>query len=299
MFSVERWIKELVDNLRQHDKRLSVVERKEIPSVINKMAGGRLTLTSGTPIVNSITGATTLYYTPYVGNQISLLISDNVWSLKVFTELSISLADLVADTNYDVFIYDNEGVPTLVLTAWASGSARASAVSYYDGILVKTSDPYQRYIGTIRANSTGGQVDDTFNLRGVWNMYNREPRNLYKFDATAHTYNLAATRAWNNDATFRVAFVIGIANDVRGEITGMLKAGADGSPASISAGLDSTTANAFISYCYNYINQYVSTSAGGYLYVAEGYHYFQALEGGDPTNPASFAHLFLKGMILG
>src|SRR5574337_954655 len=58
---------------------------------INRMAqgilpGGRLTLTSGTPVTTSdVTGATTVYYTPYLHNLIPLWDGQN-WAPVEFSE---------------------------------------------------------------------------------------------------------------------------------------------------------------------------------------------------------------------
>jgi len=54
--------------------------------------GGRLTLTSGTPVTTSdVTAATSVYYTPYVGNKISLY-NGWEWIFHEFSELSLSLS---------------------------------------------------------------------------------------------------------------------------------------------------------------------------------------------------------------
>ena len=51
--------------------------------------GGRLTLTSGVPVTTSdVTNATTIYYTPYVSNVISLW-NGNAWQTITFSEVSL------------------------------------------------------------------------------------------------------------------------------------------------------------------------------------------------------------------
>lgn len=134
---------------------------------------GRLTLASGVPLTfTNQTAKTTLYYTPYIGNVILLYVS-GAWKFKTFSELSLSLSGYVADKNYDIWMYDNSGTPTLASTVWTNGTTRATALAYQDGILVKSGDPTRRYLGTIRITGTTGQCEDSDEKRFVWNMYNR------------------------------------------------------------------------------------------------------------------------------
>src|SRR5690349_2342000 len=59
----------------------------------------RLTLTSGTPVTTSnVTGATTIYLTPYLGNQIWLY-SGSVWVSYSLSEISLALGTLVSGKN--------------------------------------------------------------------------------------------------------------------------------------------------------------------------------------------------------
>lgn len=79
---------------------------------------GRLTLSSGTPIpIVDVMAAATLYFTPFRGNQVALF-DGAQWTLFLFTESSLSLSGLVANTLYDIFLYDNAGVLTLEAVAW-------------------------------------------------------------------------------------------------------------------------------------------------------------------------------------
>jgi hypothetical protein len=137
------------------------------------------------------------------------------WQVNQFTERSISLAGLTANTNYDVWIYDNSGTITLELLAWASATARATALAYQDGILVKSGDATRRYLGTIRITASTGQCEDALTKRYVFNYYNQVRRRLYKeVFSGGHTYNSATFRAYNNSSASRVEFVIGVAEDL-------------------------------------------------------------------------------------
>ena len=61
------------------------------------LAEGRLTLTSGTPVTTGdVSAAATAYYTPYIGNGISLYDGSTAWAKYTFTEITISLVVLTA-----------------------------------------------------------------------------------------------------------------------------------------------------------------------------------------------------------
>ena len=109
------------------------------------LAGGRLTLTSGTPVTTSdVTGAGTLYYTPYTSGQIALY-SGSAWVVYTFTERSLSLT-LTSGKNYDVFLYDNSGTLTLELSAaWTNDTTRADALTTQDGVYVKSGATTRRW----------------------------------------------------------------------------------------------------------------------------------------------------------
>jgi hypothetical protein len=85
-------------------------------------AEGRLTLTSTVPVTTAdVTGASTIYFTPYHGDRISVY-DGTRWKAYKFTELSLALGTLINAQNYDVFIYDNSGTLTLEATEWASAT---------------------------------------------------------------------------------------------------------------------------------------------------------------------------------
>jgi hypothetical protein len=80
--------------------------------------GGRLTLTTGVPVTTSdVTGATTIYYTPYISDRIALW-DGNLWLPIQFSETSLALGTVAGFAGYDVFGYLSGGVLTLELLAW-------------------------------------------------------------------------------------------------------------------------------------------------------------------------------------
>ena len=172
-------------------------------------ADGRLTLTTATPVTTSnVTGATTVYYTPFIGNQIGLY-SSSVWTGITFSELSLALGTVTSGLPYDIFIYNNAGTATMEKLAWTDGTTRATALTTQDGVLVKTGDATRRYIGTIYTTSTTA-TEDSLTNRYVWNLYNRVPRLFYFTDTTnSWSYTTAAWRQWDNTSANQVNFVVG------------------------------------------------------------------------------------------
>lgn len=173
----------------------------------------RLTLTSGTPVTtNDVTAATTLYLSPLYGGKFTLSL-DNGSGLEVIrlsAEISISLAGLTANKNYDVFGYDNSGTLALELLAWSTDAARATALANNNlGFLVKSGTVTRRYLGTIRITGTTGQCEDSKTKRYVWNLYNRRSRPMEKLIASNWSYTTASWRQANADTSNKVEFVVG------------------------------------------------------------------------------------------
>ena len=182
-----------------------------IQNELASVSQGRLTLTSNTPVLSSnVINATTLYYTPYTGSQISIW-DGSKWSLRTFTELSLSLSGLAANTNFDVFLYDNAGTLTLEAVAWSNSgagtSARASALSFLNGVRVKDSDK-RKYLGSFRTTATIGQTEFVNNNLPssllIKNEFNRIPIVLFQNEgATAHSYTSTTVRNYNNSSNYR------------------------------------------------------------------------------------------------
>ena len=174
---------------------------------------GRLTLTTGTPVTTSdVTAATTIYFTPYKGNQIGLY-NGSSWDMKTFSEISLSLSGYTADKNYDIWVYNNSGTVTLDSTVWTNDTTRATALTTQDGVYVKSGATTRRYLGTIRITGTTGQTEDSDVKRYVWNYHNRARRVLKKLASSAWNYTTASWRQWNATAAYKVENVIGVQED--------------------------------------------------------------------------------------
>lgn len=192
-------------NVRQVGPSLSTL------SIGNDVADGRLTLTTGNPVVDT-TSSATVYYTPYIGNRIDLFDGVATWTRQNFSELSLSVA-ATSNGLYDVFAYNNAGVVTLTLgTVWTNTTTRALGLTRQDGVLVLASNTTRRYLGTIKVLSN--LAYDSVLIRGVWNYYHRVQRTVSVEDTTpTWSYATAAWRQARASAANQVVVVTGVAED--------------------------------------------------------------------------------------
>lgn len=235
---------------------------------------GRLTLVSGAnPIpASEVTAATALYYTSHVGDLVPVY-NGSTMIPRQFTELTLTLVSShLADTIYDVFVFSNSGVLTLVTgPAWSASGAGSSTrgtgaattqLARIQGLLTNAVQITGRngsttytiaasqatYLGTILIDGSAGQLT-CHKLFGqtrrwaVWNYYNRVTIELKGGDATASWgYGTATTRASRADNNNRVNVLIGVPEeDVECVFTQVIAAAAGASPL-IGIGVNVTNA---------------------------------------------------------
>ena len=225
--------------------------------------GGRITLTSGTPITTTdVTAATTVFFTSYRGNRVPLY-DGTGFVMTAFSELSQATTDSTKspsavgnNLNYDIFVWDDAG--TLRATrgpAWSSDTARGTGANttelevvngiYVNRFAITNGPSAQRgtYVGTIRSNGSA-QIVDSMTQRFVWNNYNRVPRPMRRLETTfTWTYNVNAWRYSNNSAANRLDVVRGLNEDAMNVMAQGQSYTTEGSFACMSAiGLDSSTA---------------------------------------------------------
>lgn len=213
----------------------------------NSIVDGRLTLETGVPVSSSDQLAkTTVYFTPFIGNKISLYNGSSSWDIVNFTEKSVAVPSNT-NTPFDIFGYNNSGVLALEALAWTNDTTRATALVYQDGVLVKSGATTRRYLGTGRTTGVSGQCEDSVVNRYLWNKYNQVKRGLftcpgYNNDNAATTYLTTGTN-WaeaNGGTGSRIRWVIGEARAIDIIATILTTVGASsGSVAGI--GLDSIT----------------------------------------------------------
>lgn len=190
---------------------------------------GYLSLASDTsnPVITAdVTGSTNVYYTPYVGSQVPIW-NGSSYSLFSIGQLILTLsASNIGNTIYDVFVFSNSGVPTLVTgPAWSNSGAGTSArgtgagttqlqrnaglwvnavqITGLNGVNSYTIAAEQAtYLGSILIDQTAGQVSNYVAVGqnrkwGVWNAYNRQPLTLMVTDPTVGWSYNTVTRASN------------------------------------------------------------------------------------------------------
>ena len=143
----------------------------------------------------------------------------------------------------------------------------------FRSVPLKSGTLTRRFVGTVRTMSPT-TVEDSLTRRFVWNFDNQLIRPIYKTTGvTSHTYVTGAWRNWNNDATQRVEFVLGIN---RGVDISFGCAGTAGFT-SQAAAWDSSTPDG-----YDSID--ISAGRAGRNYCSRstfiGYHYLQMVEYG-------------------
>lgn len=285
---------------------------------------GRLTLVSGTPVMtSSTTGASTIYYTPYVGNMVLLYDGTNTVP-TVFTELSITLGNnWTSSTNYDVFIASDSGT-TRACTgpAWTAGSggsatARGTGAGGTElervaanGLLMNKVQITCRYTNssTFTVNANRGTYVGTVSIRaadqtidwslggassggtagnlGVWNMFNRREVTAMVEDTLPTPATVSTgVAALNGSTNNRISYVIGWAEDI--VTSKAMGQGAAGSSGFLTMGVCHDAANAYASgsIVQGHGVNLASGVGGSARFNGDlGFHYAQACQGAITSN---------------
>jgi len=249
----------------------SVTAVTALDNKLHHPACGRLTLYSGDPEgANSVAAGTTLYYSPYTGNDIALY-DGTKWANYSFVELSLALTGLAANTNYDIFVYNNAGTLTLSVTPWSTLLLRATALVRQDGVWVKSGAPGYRYLGTIGTTATAGTCAHTQNRRFVWNFYNQVMTYLQTSNSnTSWTYSTVAAREYNGGTgQTRGEYVSGF----NAMLLPFMEQSAQAGQGHLYLRLDGTAELGRASYttsgCLNCVISYPSLAGQGYHYLSQ------------------------------
>ncbi|UQS95234.1 tail spike protein [Pseudanabaena phage Pam5] len=288
------------------------------PSMVSELAapaGGRLTLTSGTPVLTStVSAATALYYAPYLHDALPIY-NGTVWTWRQFSEMTLTLdaTGHVTNTNYDVFAFDDSGTLRIGTgPAWSSSTARGTGAGTTElarlagrmtnavSITLRNNSTNYSSIGVGRAlylgsfrTGSAGQTDfhlggssagGTAALLNVWNMYNRRRFLARVNDSTSNwNYSTNTVRSLNNSTGNRISFLNGLAEDNVSAIlnTSIFNVAANRA-GTAGLGFDSTTAFAIRAFVFAGSS---TTQAGVSTQHSPspqlGFHYFQALENAD------------------
>lgn len=250
--------------------------------------GGRLTLTSGTPVTTTnVTGATTIYYTPFVTNSIALY-DGSAWQVVNFSEKSLALGTVTSGLPYDVFGYLSSNDLALEKVAWTNSTTRATALARVDGRVVKSGDTTRLYLGTFYTTSTT-TTEDSETKRLIWNYYNRVIRKVKVVDTTNNwTYSTTTWRSWNNSTANRIEILTGLAYDCIDLAFNGLAANSAGYSMGFGVGVDSTSANSADTYTSAASSSIVYGQARYTGIPSGGHHYYQALEMGGGSGTTTF-----------
>jgi hypothetical protein len=263
------------------------------------ICNGRLTLAqNNVPVTSADISSTILYFTPYQGNRIALY-NGTVWSMFSFVERNLPLTALLANTNYDIFAYDNAGTLTLEATAWTNNTTRATALVLQDGVLVRSGATTRRYLGTIRTVAAG-QCEDSKSKRYVWNYCNRILRSMEYVQGSNHTYGGTTWRSWNGDPLGHLQFIVGIPEDsVSASCSAGAGSGVNGVYVYLGIGV-----NALIPSHQFFFSNSTSQICGsgqktvGPSELSSGYNYLQVYEVGNVAG-SLFAQMHINAGIWG
>ena len=247
----------------------------------NATNGFRLTLTSGTPVTTSdVAAATTIYCTPYKSNKIDLY-DGTRWNLRSSAEFSLALGTLSSGLPYDVFCYDNSGVPTLEFLAWTNTTTRATALVYQDGVLSKSGALTRRYLGTFYTISTTQTADSKTVGRFLWNYYHRVIRNTQGTFSSDRTTTSTSYAELNTEIQNK--FILGLSEDcVNASLIGSTSNNIGGNYNGTAIAFDSaTTANAgfetSVANAATGASKWGVSISGPLIGLAIGYHYATVL----------------------
>jgi hypothetical protein len=276
---------------------------------------GRLTLTTLTPVMTASTSsATTIYYTPYIGRFVPLY-NGSTWTMtdvggelsQATTDAAKSPAACAANSNYDLFVWNDSGIYRLSRgPLWSSDTARGTGagsteLARVNGILVNANSisiglggPIAAnrgtYVGTIRTNGSSA-IDATQSRLMIWNNYNRITTTVTASITSTHTYTTSSWRAWNTNTTVgqgRIEFLVGVVED---QVVGIASFQSSNSTASdsgyMSAGLNTTTSSSVDQLYTSGLNSgstIYGLMANGMLVPSLGYNYMNSIELGQPSS---------------
>lgn len=260
----------------------------------------RLTLTTGTPAPTvDVATATTIYFTNYTGELVSIPDGTNWQLYRVTSELSLALGTLTSGKNYDVFLWNNSGTLTLAIgTAWSSNTARVSGsageIEQYNGWWTnKYAEGSMgarrgRLLGTFRTISTTQTIDSCAGRkRFLCNAQNRVPRPVLAADTTdSWTYTTNTLRQANAAATNQVEYVETLAGFPVEATVFAQCFNATACRALVDIGVDSTTAGS--AQLLNGggslpLNSFQGLQAKYLGFPGIGYHYLAWLEQSQAT----------------
>src|SRR5262252_6750285 len=189
---------------------------------------------------------------------------------------------------YDIFgsLDPNNGL-VLSSLGWTNLTARATALALTDGHYTLSTDKTKLYLGTVMLTKAQQgvlfQATDSATWRGVWNYYNRVPRQLFFSSGGGWTWASASWRQAGGNAAAQVAWVMGASEEpVYLQVVNQMNSNI-GTAGNVGIGIDNLTNG--VADANNETS--VGSSSGGIIgvtmsvyqrYVPAGYHYGAWLE---------------------
>lgn len=280
--------------------------------------GGRLTLTSGTPVMTAdATAQTAVYYAPHSVPTVPIF-DGSYWLMHAFNQLTLNLSSNAAHTgyhqsgkNFDLFVYLNGSTVRLGTgPAWSSDTARGTGagtteLQRLNGVWVNARDITLRYgnssgdtnsVSSLRATYVGtmrttadGQTGMSFkpaaaagggnNVLGLWNAYNRVRVTAMSRDSTSSwTYATATWRSANNNTANRISWVDGLQVST---VQACYQVGNDNAgavAALVGVNIDSTSATPSVAAQGTTSGSTQQVIAPDTFFPQLGFHYAQAME---------------------
>jgi len=207
---------------------------------------GRLTLTTGTPILAAdVTNTATIYYTAFEGNTIPIWNGAAFIPISFSSDLSLTLTSAAgANSIVDVYAINSSGTPILGFSpAWSTvtpGSCargtgagttelekvsgiwvNANEITLTNGVTTYASIAANKatYLGSISIDGTAGKTSCYVSWGqsrkwGIWNAYNRVQARIIAGDSTASWTSVAAAwRASNGDSANSISAFLGLAEE--------------------------------------------------------------------------------------
>lgn len=273
---------------------------------------GRLTLTSGVPVLTAdATSQTTVFYTPFVGDRCPIY-DGTGWTVEAFSELSIAMASSAnwpSGSVFDLFLADDAGTLRLCTgPAWSSSTSRGAGggtteLTRLNGIYVNAVSMTARYgpsstfsVDANRATYVGSMYmtgngatgmsfspsavsGGTNNFLALFNAYNQRLAAAISRDSdNTWTYASATYQAANGSNSNRVTVLIGIQDSVVMAVYGGRGTASASGSALMAVGVDSTTASLGTTGVVPTSVSLLTVVAFYDGFPGLGLHYFQALE---------------------
>lgn len=301
------------------------------PAANSQFPQGRLTLTSGVPVmISSVTDTSAVYYAPYIGNQIPILGAPITFAGSLL--LTLTGGNNLSGHVYDVFAIFVGGVLTLVTgPSWTNTTTRSAgtAITQVNGIWVNSigftganggstfavAANAATYLGSIYCDNAGvcsmgitnAANGGGNNFIGVYNAYNRVSMSFTNFDSTSSAWALTintGASVWANlnaSVSNRVTWLDGLGQTyVDANITYQAEYAANSGAQMnlfIGLGLNSTSTAVTADYVNTTatINQFSYVKARAFVTPILGLSFIQALQEANSSSAAGTALAAIGG----